>query len=112
MFFGIFAGLVILGAATRVVARNRTSDKLLMRVYKSVASMLLTMGGLGMVLYFFTYEEVYIFGARFWYVLWFLGFVAWGAWIFRYAKVTVPALRKAREERASGNEYLPRKKRR
>ena len=73
--------------------------------------MLFTMGTLGMVVYFFSFEQIYLFGARFWFLLWFIGLVIWIVMIVRHAKVTIPDMKSAAANRAEFNKYIPRKKR-
>lgn len=110
-FFLIFASLLVAGAVARVVARRKTQDRLLARLYRQIANFMLTMGLLGFMWFFFTFEEAYLIGARFWLLVW--GFIAiyWLYGIVRYARVTIPEERERLEARSEGDKYLPRRSR-
>lgn len=111
-FFLFFSGLIVAGAIAKIVMRQKKADRHLARAYRMTSQLLFTMGALGLLLFFFTYEEVYLFGARFWFLVWGVGFVAWAIFIIRYVKVTIPQLRSIDSEKHIENEYLPRKNRR
>ena len=109
-FFLIFAGFVLVGAATRIASRYKKSDRFALVAYRKVASLLTIMGILGLLWYFFTYETAYFIGARFWFLIWALGVVAWAYTIVRFVRVKVPIEKEALKNRSVGNQYLPRKK--
>ena len=111
-FFLFFSILIITGAVSRIVMRHKKSDRHLAKAYRMVSQMLLSMGLLGTAMFFFTYEEIYILGARFWFLLWGIGLVVWIVFIVRYAKKKIPLLRTADLEKNKENKYLPRKNRR
>lgn len=109
-FFVFFGAFVILGAVVRVVARHKKKDdKYAVLIYRKVGQLLLTMGILGMLFFFFTFEEAYFLGARFWFLLWGIGVIAWAASIFRFARTTVPAMRERHQKGKENERYLPRK---
>lgn len=111
MLFIFFGALVILGAITRILARHRRKDdKHLVAMYKKVGQMLLTMGILGLTIFFFAFERLYFIGARFWFLLWGIGLIVWIVQIVRFAKVTVPAKRQAQLKGREQERYMPRKK--
>jgi glucan phosphoethanolaminetransferase (alkaline phosphatase superfamily) len=111
-FFLLFALLIILGCASRIAARHRKDDRFMKKTYRYLGQLFLTMGIAGMVWFFLTFEQIYLFGARFWFLFWLIGFVAWGWWIYRYVNVTVPQLKQQGKEKNQDQQYLPRKKRR
>ena len=53
------------------------------------------MGILGLMLFFFSFEEIPLLGARFWYLIWALGVGVWVALIVRYVVKVIPAERAA-----------------
>lgn len=110
-FFLAFSGLILFGAVARIVAKNKKDDRYLVQTYQKLASMLVTMGFVGMGIFFFTYEEIYLFGARFWYILWLVGLVAWAVNIVRYAKVVVPKAKEEATNKATFNKYIPKRNR-
>ncbi len=109
-FFVFFGLLIVVGAIVRIVARHRKEDKYVLRTFKRIGKMLLTMGLLGLLWFFFTFEEIYFLGARFWLLVWAVGLIYWIYTIVRYVKVEVPADRLAMQNKADFNKYLPRRK--
>ena len=109
LFFALF---IILGSLSRMFARQRKEDYLMVKAYRYAGQLFLTMGVLGMLWFFFTFEEIYFFGARFWFLLWVTGSIAWAWWIVRYVNVTIPELRQAGAAKKDSNKYIPRKKKR
>jgi len=109
-FFFLFALLIIFGSLSRILSRSRKDDYLLVKAYRYLGQLLLTMGVLGMLWFFFSFEEIYFFGARFWFLVWLLVSLAWLGWIIRYVKVTVPRMRQMGAAKKDSNKYLPKKK--
>ncbi len=110
-FFVLFALFIIFGSIATMVARKRKEDMFLMRIYRKIAAMLTTMGWVGMMILFFSYEELYLLGARFWFLIWGLGVLAWIGSIVYYAKVHVPREREQYQSKVSANKYLPKRAR-
>ncbi|MCH8049351.1 hypothetical protein IH979_01420 [Patescibacteria group bacterium] len=109
-FFLAFGSMIIIAAVSRIVARHRKEDRYLLKIYRKLTRMFLTMGIFGMLIFFFNFEELYFFGARFWFLVWGIGLIVWIVMIVRFAKVRVPAMK---EEHLRGREeerYMPRKK--
>ena len=72
--------------------------------------MFVSFGVLSMLWFFFTFEEIYFLGARFWFLLIVIGFIAWIVYIVRYARVTIPAMKEESEKGKDEDKYMPRKK--
>lgn len=108
--FFLFALLAVIATSIRIVARRKTYDRDTTRVFLKVAAMMTTMSILGFIWFFLSYEEIYIFGARFWFLLWILGVAYWSYSIYRFAKYTLPEERLAVGVKESVNKYLPRRK--
>ena len=108
--FFLFAIFIILGSLSRMFARQRKEDYLMVKAYRFAGQLFLTMGILGMFWFFFTYEEIYLFGARFWFLVWLIVSIAWAWWIVRYVKVTIPVLRQSGAAKKDSNKYIPKKK--
>ena len=109
-FFFLFALLVICGSVSRIMAKNKKDDRFMVKAYKYVAQMFMTMGILGLMWFFFAYEQIYFFGARFWFLVWLLGLIAWIVWIVRYVKVKIPELKELGSAKKETNKYIPKKK--
>ncbi len=110
--FIIFCAMIIFGTAFRIVAKSKKEDRYLKKSTFKVAHLLLWMGVLGMILYFFSYEKVYFLGARFWFIIWLAGIIFWAYKIWKYSAKTVPELKEKNEALAEENKYLPRKRKR
>lgn len=108
--FLLFALLAVVAAAIRIVARKKTYDRDTTRVFLRVATMMTTMSILGFIWFFFSFEEIYIFGARFFFLIWVLGVLYWSYTIYRFAKYTLPEERLSAGVKESVNKYLPRRK--
>ncbi|MBU0614397.1 hypothetical protein KJ766_03910 [Patescibacteria group bacterium] len=112
VFFIGFAILIVAGAIAHIVARNKKKqDREITRVFKWIGQMFYGMGIAGLVWYFFTFELIYLFGARFWFLIWVGVFVGWTIYIISYAKWQIPKIRAQREAQSQFNEYLPRRSR-
>jgi ACR3 family arsenite efflux pump ArsB len=109
IFFLLFGLMIVLGAVVRIVARHRKDDKYVIRTFKKIGQMLLVMGLLGLLWFFFTFEEIYLLGARFWLLIWVIAAGYWTFTIWRYVKKTIPAERAATQNKADFNKYLPRR---
>lgn len=111
-FFFLFALFVILGSVSRILAKNKKDDRFMVRAYKYVGQMFMTMGILGLLWFFCAYEQVYFFGARFWFLIWLLGLIVWIVWIVWYVKVKVPVLKEMGVAKVETNKYIPKRKQR
>lgn len=109
LFFVVFALFVIGGAALRIVGKNKEMDKYHRMVVQKAAADAMTFGIVGFVIYFFTYEEVQFFGARFWFLLWFVALVVVVVRLVRFYKKEIPLLRHRDQSRADANKYLPKR---
>jgi peptidoglycan/LPS O-acetylase OafA/YrhL len=103
----LFVGMLI---ASVVVRRRKAADKLQAELYRRVSSMLATMGSVGIVLYFLSYEGIRLLGARPLYLAWIVGLVVWIVSIVRFAKREVPAVRQDDLDRRAIQKYLPKRR--
>jgi phosphatidylglycerophosphate synthase len=104
-----FLVIFVLGWFFRL-AKKKTSDRFVAAAWRRLATVGLTMGAIGLLFWFFSFEEVRLFGARFWYLVWLLGVVVWlvKIWIGFYR--LAPRARAAEAARRQREKYLPRKK--
>lgn len=109
IFFVLFALLVLAGAVVRIIAKNNTADKYQRIVTERCGRIAFVGGMLGFIVYFFTFEEIQFFGARFWFLVWGIAVLAACVRVWMYAKKTVPQLRLRDQSRADTNKYLPRR---
>lgn len=102
--------MLILGAIIRMVATRRTEDRHVTATFNRVGRMGVTMGIIGLIIYFFTYQEIPFLGSRFWYLFWGVGCVIWIMSIVHYVKKIIPEERQREVELFERSKYLPGKK--
>jgi len=111
ILFVFFAVMIITGIIIRILGANRKkTHRKLAKLLKQIAVLLLTMGIIGVILYFFSYEEIRFLGARFWYTVWLLSTLIWTGVIVYYAKKKVPGMLIEEKEKLEREKYLPRRK--
>lgn len=113
-FFLIFFGFILaLKILLRLIGRqyivgfHRSQQRIVYRV----ETLLLTMGLLGLLWSFFRFELVPYFSARYWLIVWLLGFVIWAYLIYHYARFEVPQILERDRERAQKIRYTTAKRR-
>lgn len=107
VLFFVFGFLLVLGAITRMVASRHQEDRHVTEVFNRLGQMGVTMGMIGLLLFFMSFEEIVFLGARFWYLFWTIGLVVWIGNIVRYVKKTIPAEREAELAEQERRKYLP-----
>lgn len=104
----LFALTFVVGIAGKVSSEKRRAvDKLAARVYRKIGNLGIAMGIVGFALLFFYYEGIYIFSARFWFVVWLLATLYWIRRIVYLARVKIPREKKTMEEQSDYEKYLP-----
>lgn len=107
---GFFVASVLAGWVIRFFQKRRSRDRFVQKVFQSIIRLLMTTGGLGLVLLFFSFEQVRFFGARFWYPLWLIGSLVWLFFILRRYFTVAPKERVKEELRRQKEKYLPHKR--
>lgn len=110
--FGVFIAFLVLGIIGRIVVDRKGADRYKKEIGNRISSLLITMGILGVILYFFSFEEIQLFGARFWYPLWIIATLVWMFFLVRFVKRDVPAKRAREESLRAKWKYLPHQHRR
>lgn len=110
MIFGFFAALFVIGIVCRMVSSRKTDDRYIRTLGERCGTMLLTMGFLGVLFYFFSFERIRLFGARFWYLLWLIGFATWTFFLARFARKTIPFMKEREQRLAEQRKYFPPRK--
>jgi len=110
--FVILAAVFFLaGLVLRLVRWRRLEiDRYGKIIVQRLSAWFATMGGVGIVLAFLSYEGVRFLGARFWYPIWLVVAVIWLAWLLRYIFKHVPEARARAKVWAEKNKYLPGRK--
>jgi hypothetical protein len=114
LVFVFFILVLILGIVGRIVVDRKTSDQYKREIGSRISSLLVTMGILGATLFFFSFERIQLFGARFWYPVWVIVTIFWGCLIVRFIKRDIPHMKARAQVHQHQRTYLPgpRKKRR
>ncbi len=104
--FAIISFLIVLFLAYLFFAFYRKRKGFYKLLYLKLHDFFLTNLLLGLLLFFFEYQRVYFFSARFWWLIWLVFMLIWGFNIFKNFKKTL----KNREEKIKEKEfkkYLP-----
>jgi preprotein translocase subunit SecG len=112
IIFGFFVLFFVLGIAVRIVANNRTEDRHLKTIANRLAGWFITMGLLGIMLYFFSFERIRFFGAKFWYVVWFIIAAIWFSYLLKAFKKVPEIKEQAVQNKEKYKYFPPRKKKR
>ncbi len=112
ILFVIFVAFLVLGIIGRIVVDRRGDDRYKKEVGGRVSNLLVTMGVLGVILYFFSFEGIRLFGARFWYPLWIIAVCVWGFFLVRFVMREIPSRRKREEALKAQTKYLPQQRHR
>ena len=110
--FGVFVLFLVFGIIGRIVVDRSGEDRYKREIGSRVSTLLVTMGILGVSLFFFSFEGIQLFGARFWYPIWIVATIVWAFFLVRYMKRDVPAKRAREESLREQGKYLPRRARR
>src|SRR3989338_987414 len=110
VFFLILAAVVIAGVIISLSANKRKLGRYVYLTRRKISNLLLSVGIVSLVFFFFMFERVRFFGARFWFLFIFIGAVVWVAFIFRFVKKEIPALKLRDEQRKQQGRYLSSKK--
>ncbi len=109
-FFILFVLCLIAGAVVRIIAKRREREQYVAAIFAKVGYLLVTMGILGLIWFFFTFEQIPLLGSRFWFLIWLLGIIAWVLWILRFVYKEVPQLRQRDKDRVERMKYFPPRK--
>lgn len=102
--------MFVVGIVMKIVSTHRVKDAYLLEVVRKGIVLLVTMGLTGSILYFFSYERIRFFGARFWYIVWLAALVYWVYRIVRFVREEVPEKRKIEQAKEAHKKYFPTKK--
>lgn len=85
---------------------NKAIDGYTRNLYRKLMDMLVTMGGIGIILTFFYYEGAYIMSAKFWLGVWLIALLGWLIPIIKYYR-SIAAKRDQRQKMKKFKKYLP-----
>ncbi len=106
----LMSGLFLAGIAVFAYLRfQKGIEKACRRLLKRVATLCLTMGAVGWLMYAFYYEGIPVFSMRFWYVVW-VAIIAWWVYDMVIESRQTKAKTLAEQERAKFEKWLPKAK--
>jgi amino acid transporter len=108
-FFVTFTLFIVAGLVFRIMKKNR-ADKFERTALDTAAAIAFWFGGLGLTWLFLSFEEIQIFGARFWFLLLMAMLIVTSVRLGMYVKKEVPRLRLLEQSKAEANKYLPRRR--
>lgn len=105
----LFCVLILLAILVRLVVHySKGLAPWLSRSLRKGGRMFSTMGVLGLALVFFNYEGVPYLSARFWYILWLVGLVAWIVYIVVHVRKRSSQDSATGQQMSGVEKYLPR----
>lgn len=107
--FSIFLLCFVTGIVGRIIS-DKSATYYSRLINRRISNLFFTMGLLGLILFFFGFERVQLFGARFWYPLWLLIALVWAGLLVRFVVREIPAMRERHGLSAIREKYLPGKK--
>lgn len=103
----IFSAMIILGVGAKIYGTKANLDKLIRRAVERAGTLLLSMGLVGLTMYFISYERVPVLSMRVLYIVWLVGLGLWIWSLYRYVKIEIPSKRSMAAEREKLNKWLP-----
>ena len=108
IFFYVFAGLVALSIIISIVIKKKKEeDPWVAKGFQKVSSWCLTMGVAGLMIFFFSFEQVPILSMRFWFAGWAIWAVIWAVFILKFFIKVIPVEKAMIKEKARLEKYLP-----
>jgi len=104
-----FGGALVLSFILFVLAKKKHEKIFWAKAAPKLGHLLAWYGVLGLLNLWLAYEQVYLWGARFWLLALFLGALIWLGFILFYIFRKMPKEKEAYEEKERIRKYLPKK---
>mgnify|MGYP001607231297 FL=1 len=98
--------LLLVGGIIRMVSKKRSEDRFAREIVLRAASVLVVMGLLLVLYWFFAFEQIPLLSARFWILIWIIVLLFWVWRVIRFARKTVPAERARLNQTAEQRKYF------
>lgn len=102
------AALIVGAGVTKFLIKAKKQNPPLAKVLKKIYKMLGTMAFLGYAILFLSYEQIYLLGAHFWFLIWVTGFLVWSGFIIYHLAAKMPKEKTELSQRKQFEKYLPR----
>ncbi len=109
LLVAIFGVMVALSIALRIIASKKKGDMYWAKGGAKFAGLFQWTGVIGLILVWLGEEQIYFFGARFWFLVLGLVFLIWLAAVLKYVLKTIPKRAAEFAERARIEKYLPKR---
>jgi len=106
----VFAVCILVGVVFIVFSRILREDVFWSKAAPKFAAMCLWMGTFGFLHLWIAYEQTYLWGARFWLLVWGVALIGWLARNMYYVFVSLPKIEKDDKEKMRILKYLPHKR--
>ncbi|MFZ6015760.1 MAG: hypothetical protein ACOYUZ_05425 [Patescibacteria group bacterium] len=110
IFLVAFIALTAVGIIAKIYSVKKKMDKWTRRAIDKAGNCLLSMGLLGLLLYFFDYEKIPILSMRIFYIAWLIILIIWAYFIYKFITVEIPAKLAQKQEREQVDKWLPQAK--
>lgn len=105
-----FSVIVAIGLIATICSFIKKFKKPFRSLFSKLSGWGWTMGLLGLVLLFFSVEQIAFISARMFYLFWLVLAVYWLYTIIRYAIKDIPRVIEQQKEKVEANKYLPKRK--
>lgn len=106
----LFGILVVMALLMKILQSVKKREHFLEKLFSQYFECFLVFGLLGAFWLWLRYERVIFLAARFWLVIWFIGFLTRLFFIWRYQFKVVPRAKEHSAQKKIFNKYLPEKK--
>jgi uncharacterized membrane protein YkvI len=106
----IFVALLLVGIVGKIYSIKTKLEKWTRRTVDKASSMLITMGVLGLMIFFFGYEQIPILSMKFGYIIWIVLLGIWLYFLYNFIFNEIPRQRKLKQEREHVDKWLPKPK--
>jgi phosphatidylglycerophosphate synthase len=103
---GCFVAILVVALVLNFLAKTKKQNPPLAKIFKKFYKMLSTMAFMGLALLFLSYEQIYLLGAHFWFLVWFAGFLIWAVFIVYHIVKRMPEEKKELEQKKRFEKYL------
>lgn len=106
----IFVAIFLVGVIAKIYSIKTKLEKWNRRAIDKSASLLLSMGVFGLLLFIFTYEQIPVLSMRAGYILWLVIVAIWAYFLYNFIAVEIPKQRALKQEREQVDKWLPKSK--